>query len=249
MYVACRSPCAGACVVMLFLPSRMTCGRFCHGVAQLVSRPITNTHSALQVLKFQKEKVTLNIGGTLASTARSTLLSAGEGSLFHTMFSGSHPMEADEEDGSFFIDRDGRHFYQILNFLRDPDAFQMPGDPVALRELLKEAEYYKLDMSSAMPPSAPEATPAPAPAPAPTLAPDTPSAVGAMRPAELPAADTATPQQVIHSGAAAASTPQTADPVPVKIWQPPPPTSADAGPPPVDGFSLATNAGPPPMTG
>ena len=34
------------------------------------------------------------------------------------MFSGRHPLKKDE-DGSYFIDRDGTHFRFILNFLRD----------------------------------------------------------------------------------------------------------------------------------
>ena len=84
------------------------------------------------------------MGGVKVSTSRSTLLSAGHGTLLYTMFSGEHAMLPDEDDGSFFIDRDGRHFYHILNFLRMPAEFQMPSDGVVASELLKEAAYYKL---------------------------------------------------------------------------------------------------------
>ena len=50
----------------------------------------------------------------------------------------------DEEDGSVFIDRDGRFFHLILNFLRAPAEFEVPTDAVTVRELIREAEFYKL---------------------------------------------------------------------------------------------------------
>lgn len=42
-----------------------------------------------------------------------------------------------------FIDRDGRHFHVVLNFLRDGGGAALPSleeAPLAFRELLKEAE-------------------------------------------------------------------------------------------------------------
>ena len=53
-------------------------------------------------------------------------------------------MHMDEEDGSVFIDRDGRFFHLILNFLRAPAEFEVPTDAVTVRELIREAEFYKL---------------------------------------------------------------------------------------------------------
>ena len=50
----------------------------------------------------------------------------------------------DEDDGSYFIDRDGRHFHYVLSYLRSPAQFDPPTDATVLRELSKEAEYYKL---------------------------------------------------------------------------------------------------------
>lgn len=58
------------------------------------------------------------------------------------MFSGEHPVLRDE-DGSFVIDRDGRHFHHILNYLRDGSV------PIGLTrverlELLRELDFYGL---------------------------------------------------------------------------------------------------------
>ena len=49
-----------------------------------------------------------------------------------------------EEDGSVFIDRDGRHFHHVLNYLRDPKAFLPPTAQEDVAELLKEAHFYQL---------------------------------------------------------------------------------------------------------
>ena len=64
------------------------------------------------------EQVTLNVGGARFTTTVSTLRAAPPPSLFAAMFSGRHALRRDARDGSVFIDRDGRHFADVLNFLR-----------------------------------------------------------------------------------------------------------------------------------
>ena len=64
------------------------------------------------------EQVTLNVGGCRFTTSVSTLRNAPSPSLFNAMFSGRHKLVKDQE-GCYFIDRDGRHFHDILNYLRD----------------------------------------------------------------------------------------------------------------------------------
>ncbi|RUO95923.1 BTB/POZ protein [Jimgerdemannia flammicorona] len=71
----------------------------------------------LDVTKFQKEKIKLNVGGNLFETSLTTLKRDPQ-SMLAAMFSGRHPLTADA-DGSYFIDRDGTHFRLILNYLRD----------------------------------------------------------------------------------------------------------------------------------
>ena len=75
------------------------------------------------------------------SRLQATLMSF-EGSRFQSLLGGD--VEPDEDDGSYFIDRDGRHFYLLLKYLRDPENFVMPADPMLKKELVKEAKFYQV---------------------------------------------------------------------------------------------------------
>lgn len=91
------------------------------------------------------DKVVLNVGGVNFTTTQTTLQNAPAPSLFAAMFSGRHTLTADQ-NGHYFIDRDGRHFHDILNYLRD-GTFSYPpdgSDYKYLLELRAEAEYYGL---------------------------------------------------------------------------------------------------------
>ena len=63
-------------------------------------------------------QVTLNIGGHRFTTTVTTLRNAPSPSLFSAMFSGRHNLVT-AGDGCVFVDRDGRHFAAVLNYLRD----------------------------------------------------------------------------------------------------------------------------------
>lgn len=65
--------------------------------------------------------------------------------MLSAMFSGRHALRQDD-DGAYFIDRDGTHFRYVLNYLRDGGfrAGSLPADPCFLGELCTEAEYYQL---------------------------------------------------------------------------------------------------------
>ena len=54
------------------------------------------------------------------------------------MFSGKH-----SNYGVFFIDRDGKHFRHILNFLRNGELF-LPKGAKFINELEAEAEFYQV---------------------------------------------------------------------------------------------------------
>ena len=60
--------------------------------------------------------VVLNIGGVRFETTVNTLCSFSD-SFFAKMFGGSYDTRT-EPDGSYFIDRSGEHFGQVLNFMR-----------------------------------------------------------------------------------------------------------------------------------
>ena len=67
-------------------------------------------------------------------------------SMLAAMFSGRHALRQDD-DGAYFIDRDGTHFRYVLNYLRD-GGFRpgtLPANACFLGELCTEAEYYQLD--------------------------------------------------------------------------------------------------------
>ncbi|XP_029111760.1 BTB/POZ domain-containing protein KCTD14 [Scleropages formosus] len=90
------------------------------------STPNFHTHSPV---------VQLNIGGQLFSTTLSTLRRCPDSKLAD-MFAGPPKLRADA-DGRFFLDRDGRHFGPILEFLR---TGRLPTEHV--REVYAEAVFY-----------------------------------------------------------------------------------------------------------
>ncbi|XP_076997145.1 BTB/POZ domain-containing protein KCTD7 isoform X2 [Tamandua tetradactyla] len=84
------------------------------------------------------EVVPLNIGGAYFTTRLSTLRRY-EDTMLAAMFSGRHYIPTDAE-GRYFIDRDGTHFGDVLNFLRSGDL--PPQERV--RAVYKEAQYYAI---------------------------------------------------------------------------------------------------------
>ncbi|KAK9058750.1 hypothetical protein SSX86_023592 [Deinandra increscens subsp. villosa] len=85
--------------------------------------------------------VRLNIGGEKFCTTVDTLTHREPHSMLAAMFSGRHTICKDSE-GCVFVDRDGKHFRHVLNWLRDgavPDLTKSE-----FSELLREAEYYQL---------------------------------------------------------------------------------------------------------
>ncbi|KAJ8879524.1 hypothetical protein PR048_020132 [Dryococelus australis] len=82
--------------------------------------------------------VKLNIGGTLYYTTIGTLTK--HDTMLRAMFSGRMEVLTDSE-GWILIDRCGKHFATILNFLRD-GSVPLPESSRQVAELLAEAKYY-----------------------------------------------------------------------------------------------------------
>jgi len=85
-----------------------------------------------------KSRIKLNVGGQRFETTFSTITKYS--SFFQNKFSGKFDNPQDE-DGSYFIERDGTYFRHILNFMLDgtlPD--DLPSQ--TLKALLREATHY-----------------------------------------------------------------------------------------------------------
>ena len=95
--------------------------------------------------KVFEKVVTLDVGGTKYRTTLSTLTKYPD-SMLGVMFSGRHDLPQ-QEDGSYFIDRDADTFHYILMFLRDHNLCLsvFPTFSVSTLLQLKAAfEYFQL---------------------------------------------------------------------------------------------------------
>ena len=82
----------------------------------------------------------VRVGDHEFSTTRRTLC-AYPNSMLSAMFDESSGFRRD----AHFIDRDGRHFHHVLNYLRNGlRPVSLPSDEAALRELQAEADFYGL---------------------------------------------------------------------------------------------------------
>ncbi|XP_057322433.1 BTB/POZ domain-containing adapter for CUL3-mediated RhoA degradation protein 3 [Microplitis mediator] len=90
------------------------------------------------VIRYPSEYVKLNIGGSLHYTTISTLRK--HDTMLRAMFSGRMDVHTDSE-GWILIDRCGKHFGTILNFLRN-GSVALPESTKEITELLVEAKYY-----------------------------------------------------------------------------------------------------------
>ena len=90
--------------------------------------------------------VTLNVGGYLFTTTIATLTRFSD-TMLGAMFSGRHAFShTQDKNGAFFIDRDGRHFHEILNFLRGsmactPESMAQQLSSRALEELKVGSDF------------------------------------------------------------------------------------------------------------
>jgi len=94
----------------------------------------------LSAIKNFEGKIRLDVGGHRFTTSLTTLRRFPD-TMIGAMFSGRHAFHLDEE-GYYFIDRDGTHFRHILNFLRSPEAFVCELTGAGLKELKNECDYY-----------------------------------------------------------------------------------------------------------
>ena len=92
----------------------------------------------VKATKTFEKIVTLNVGGSRYTTALSTLTKYPD-SMLGAMFSGRHAL-VQQEDGSYFIDRDGETFSHVLSYLRDSNIV-LALVPTFTRDLKLRLEY------------------------------------------------------------------------------------------------------------
>ncbi|KAL6080628.1 putative BTB/POZ domain-containing protein kctd15-like [Balamuthia mandrillaris] len=95
-----------------------------------------------RIHEVQREQVKLDVGGKYYSTAISNLTKFPD-SMLGAMFSGRHEIIKNDE-GRVFIDRDGKLFRYILDFLRNNEWDLPHHKPHLLRKIRKEIDFYGL---------------------------------------------------------------------------------------------------------
>ena len=101
---------------------------------------------------MQGDIVSLNVGGIIYTTTRSTLLSADsnqDNNYFTSLLSERFPVLKDDQ-GNIFIDRDGKNFRYIINYLRGGSLHVTEANPAQARliffELVDESLFFGLDL-------------------------------------------------------------------------------------------------------
>ncbi|XP_030855834.1 BTB/POZ domain-containing protein KCTD21-like [Strongylocentrotus purpuratus] len=97
-----------------------------------------------EVLRVVHQIIGLNVGGKIYQTTRETLLRAPQGYLAAIVSEKGLNMARDK-DGNFFIDRDGKLFRYILNFLRE-GALILPTtwNEFNFNLLMNEATFFRI---------------------------------------------------------------------------------------------------------
>jgi hypothetical protein len=121
----------------------------------VVAKERADLHREIAAMQKQEEaqqgRVVLDIGGYRYTTSVQTLRRL-PGTFFDAYFSGRYAMDR-SEDGSIFIDRDGKHFGQVLEYLRsgvvpvaEKDASEL--DVGELRWLKREFGFYCIELNA-----------------------------------------------------------------------------------------------------
>jgi len=85
----------------------------------------------------------LNVGGKRFCTTALTLAQSDPESMLGAMFSGKYDVEYNDK-GEIYIDREGKYFHYILEYLRD-GYILLPEDKNIQLKVAKEAEFYQLE--------------------------------------------------------------------------------------------------------
>ncbi|EGG16904.1 hypothetical protein DFA_07885 [Cavenderia fasciculata] len=105
-------------------------------------------HHGLSEATPSDEWVSLNVGGKIFKTTRSTLTS-DPNSVLYKMFNRENQFMISHKDnhGCYLIDRDPKYFRCVLNFLRFPSTKHPPiiDDGISIQGVLQEAQFFQID--------------------------------------------------------------------------------------------------------
>ena len=107
---------------------------------------IMNVGDSHQSVDAMNEWITLNVGGQIFMTSRSTLVLREPSCMLSRMFSGSEEgmmPSIRDNTGAFLIDRSPKYFDPILNYLRTGNLIIDPS--ISPEGVLEEARYYGID--------------------------------------------------------------------------------------------------------
>jgi hypothetical protein len=106
------------------------------------------TNNRSTIMASQEEKIVyINVGGHKYVTTRQTLLNNPDPSYFTALLSDKFEITRDKE-GNIFIDRNGKYFEYILDYLRTGELNCPHG---TRSKVLKEAEYYQININESKP--------------------------------------------------------------------------------------------------
>ena len=95
------------------------------------------------MVKLDSEVVSLNVGGTHHLKTERDVLRLCEGSTLEKMFNGMHELK--KIDDAVFLDRDGRTFQYLVNYLRnDRTVFPEFMDKNDEVHFFKELDFWKV---------------------------------------------------------------------------------------------------------
>jgi hypothetical protein len=119
----------------------------CAKIAKLEARiNLLESKSKRQRTEEDGDSIVLKVGNKIFETTRSTLALAGEGTFLYNLARRDSPFAMRRDTaGRLLIDRSGKMFAVILDYLRSPNDVKLPTHDKERNELRVEAEFFGLD--------------------------------------------------------------------------------------------------------
>jgi hypothetical protein len=107
-------------------------------------RSLDEDMQLIHLLRHVQDRfIKLNVGGRRFQTTALTLSQSDPTSLLGSIFSGTYDVQYNDK-GEIYIDREGKYFHYILEYLRDGFVL-LPEDKNIMLKVAKEAEFYGLE--------------------------------------------------------------------------------------------------------